>query len=190
MAQAGLYYGHDDFDKERYQRMREISAEMMAEVTGLPLEKVTTLFCNETGYQTPKVDTRAAIFCDGKILLVRERSGKWSMPGGWCDYDMSPAESTVKEAKEEAGLDVVIDRLIAVQDREKHNEPAYVYKVVKIFYLCHAVGGSFTSNIETSDSRYFSEEEIPPLADEKCNEEQVIMCFQAYRNSEWKVQFD
>ena len=137
-----------------------------------------------------KVDTRAAIFCDGKILLVRERSGKWSMPGGWCDYDMSPAESTVKEAKEEAGLDVVIDRLIAVQDREKHNEPAYVYKVVKIFYLCHAVGGSFTSNIETSDSRYFSEEEIPPLADEKCNEEQVIMCFQAYRNSEWKVQFD
>ena len=190
MAQAGLYYGHDDFDKERYQRMREISAEMMAEVTGLPLEKVTTLFCNETGYQTPKVDTRAAIFRDGKILLVRERSGKWSMPGGWCDYDMSPAESTVKEAKEEAGLDVVIDRLIAVQDREKHNEPAYVYKVVKIFYLCHAVGGSFTSNIETSDSRYFSEEEIPPLADEKCNEEQVKMCFQAYRNSEWKVQFD
>ena len=190
LAQAGLYYGHDDFDKERYQRIREISAEMMAEVTGLPLEKVTTLFCNETGYQTPKVDTRAAIFCDGKILLVRERSGKWSMPGGWCDYDMSPAESTVKEAKEEAGLDVVIDRLIAVQDREKHNEPAYVYKVVKIFYLCHAVGGSFTSNIETSDSRYFSEEEIPPLADEKCNEEQVIMCFQAYRNSEWKVQFD
>ena len=190
LAQAGLFYGHDDFDKERYQRIREISAEMMAEVTGLPLEKVTTLFCNETGYQTPKVDTRAAIFCDGKILLVRERSGKWSMPGGWCDYDMSPAESTVKEAKEEAGLDVVIDRLIAVQDREKHNEPAYVYKVVKIFYLCHAVGGSFTSNIETSDSRYFSEEEIPPLADEKCNEEQVIMCFQAYRNSEWKVQFD
>ena len=190
LAQAGLYYGHDDFDKERYQRIREISAEMMAEVTGLPLEKVTTLFCNETGYQTPKVDTRAAIFCDGKILLVRERSGKWSMPGGWCDYDMSPAESTVKEAKEEAGLDVVIDRLIAVQDREKHNEPAYVYKVVKIFYLCHAVGGSFTSNIETSDSRYFSEEEIPPLADEKCNEEQVKMCFQAYRNSEWKVQFD
>ena len=190
LAQAGLYYGHDDFDKERYQRIREISAEMMAERTGLPLEKVTTLFCNETGYQTPKVDTRAAIFSDGKILLVRERSGKWSMPGGWCDYDLSPAESTVKEAKEEAGLEVVIDRLIAVQDREKHNEPAYVYKVVKIFYLCHAVGGSFTRNIETCDSRYFSEAEIPPLADEKCNEEQVKMCFRAYRSSEWKVQFD
>ena len=149
LAQAGLFYGHDDFDKERYQRIREISAEMMAERTGLPVDKVRDLFCNETGYQTPKVDTRTAIFADGKILLVRERDGRWSMPGGWCDYDLSPAESAVKEAKEEAGLDVVLDRVIAVQDREKHNEPPYAYKIVKIFYLAHAVGGAFvpTSNI-------------------------------------------
>lgn len=190
LAQAGLFYGHDDFDKERYQRIRDISAEMMAERTGMPLEKVKDLFCNETGYQTPKVDTRAAIFDNGKILLVRERNNRWSMPGGWCDYDMSPAESTIKEAKEEAGLDVVIDRVIAVQDREKHNEPPYAYKVVKIFYLCHAVGGSFVHNIETSDSRYFSPEEIPDLAEEKCNGEQIKMCFEAYQNSGWQVQFD
>ena len=190
LAQAGLFYGHDDFDKERYQRIREISAEMMAERTGLPVDKVRDLFCNETGYQTPKVDTRTAIFSDGKILLVRERDGRWSMPGGWCDYDLSPAESAVKEAKEEAGLDVVLDRVIAVQDREKHNEPPYAYKIVKIFYLAHAVGGAFTRNIETSDSRYFAVHELPALAEEKCTEEQVRMCFEAYQNSDWEVQFD
>ena len=139
LAQAGLFYGHDDFDKERYQRIRDISAEMMAERTGLPLDKVKGLFCNDTGYQTPKLDTRAAIFDDGKILLVRERDGRWSMPGGWCDFDLSPAENTVKEAKEEAGLDIVLDRVISVQDREKHNEPPYAYKVVKVFYLAPGI---------------------------------------------------
>ena len=190
LAQAGLFYGHDDFDKERYQRIRDISAEMMAERTGLPLDKVKGLFCNDTGYQTPKLDTRAAIFDDGKILLVRERDGRWSMPGGWCDFDLSPAENTVKEAKEEAGLDIVLDRVISVQDREKHNEPPYAYKVVKVFYLAHAVGGTLARNIETSDSRYFAEDELPPLANEKCSEEQVKMCFEAYQNRDWAVQFD
>ena len=190
LAQAGLFYGHDDFDKERYQRIRDISAEMMSERTGLPLEKVKDLFCSDNGYQTPKVDTRAAIFDGGKILLVRERDGRWSMPGGWCDYNLSPAENTIKEAKEEAGLDVVIERLAAVQDRDKHNEPPYAYKIVKIFYLCRVTGGSFVDNIETSDSRYFSVDELPPLAVEKCSEDQVKMCFEAERDKNWAVRFD
>ena len=190
LAQAGLHYGHDDFDRERYRRIREISAEMMAERTGLPVEKVKDLFCGDTGYQTPKLDTRAAIIENGRILLVCERNGKWSMPGGWCDYDLSPAENTVKEVREEAGLDVVVDRLIAVQDREKHNEPAYAYKIVKIFFLCRAVGGAFSPNLETSDSRWFAEDELPSLAEEKCNAEQVRMCFAAHRSEDWKACFD
>ena len=190
LAQAGLFYGHDDFDKERYQRIRDISAEMMSERTGLPIEKMKDLFCSDNGYQTPKVDTRAAIFDNGKILLVRERDGRWSMPGGWCDYNLSPAENTIKEAKEEAGLDVVIERLAAVQDRDKHNEPPYAYKIVKIFYLCRVTGGSFVDNIETSDSRYFSVDELPPLAVEKCSEDQVKMCFEAERDKNWAVRFD
>ena len=190
LAQAGLYYGHDDFDRERYQRIRDISAEMMALRTGLPSEKVKDLFCCETGYQTPKVDTRAAILEDGKILLVRERSGRWSMPGGWCDYNLSPAENTVKEAREEAGLEIVIDRLIAVQDREKHNEPRYAYKIVKIFYLAHSVGGVFSPNLETSESRFFSVEELPPLAEEKCTASQIRMCLDASRSDHWAARFD
>ena len=191
LAQAGLAYGKDAYDKERYERIREISAEMMSHIADIPLEKVKGLFCNEIGYQTPKIDTRAAIFKDDKILLVQEKDGTWSLPGGWCDVTVSVAENTIKEVKEEAGLDVIVKSVIAIQDREKHNLPMYAYRVCKIFMLCSAVGGNFEPNIETIGFAYFAEDEIPQLATEKNNEEQIKMCFASYRaGEEWKTLFD
>ena len=154
IAQAGLFYGKDCFDKERYERIRDISAEMLSCKTGLSMEIVKDLFCSDIGYQTPKIDTRAAIFQDGKILLVHESNGSWALPGGWCDVDLSVAENTVKEVKEEAGLDVMVKRVIAVQDREKHNLPIYAYKVCKIFLECEAIGGEFSPNTETTGYSY------------------------------------
>ncbi|MBR1711718.1 MAG: NUDIX hydrolase [Clostridia bacterium] len=189
LAQAGLYYGHDVFDRERYQRIREIAAEMMLTRADIPAEKIKDLFCGDVGYQTPKIDTRAAIFKGDQILLVRERE-RWSIPGGWCEYDLSPAENVIKEAKEEAGLDVRIQKVIAVQDREKHNQPRYIYKIVRIFYLCEAIGGEFMPNHETSESRYFSLSNLPVLAEEKCTEEQIRMCFDAYYDRNRAVFFD
>lgn len=190
IAQAGLFYGRDAFDRERYQRIRELSAEMMAERTGLSVKRITDLFCSDSGYQTPKIDTRAAIFQEDRILLVHEKSGAWSIPGGWCEYHLSPAENAVKEVKEEAGLDAVVKMVISVQDREKHNAPSYPYGVVKIFYLCDVLGGSFVENTETSESGYFSEDALPPLATEKCTKDQIKLCFQAYRAKFWQTQFD
>ena len=147
LAQAGLTYGHDVYDLERYTRIREIAAEMMAEKTELPVEKVTSLFCNETGYQTPKIDTRAAVFQKGKILLVHEKNGTWSLPGGWCDVNQTIGENTEKETLEEAGFRVRAERLIAVQDRNKHNEPPYAYGIVIVFLLCELLSGEFVPNI-------------------------------------------
>lgn len=190
LAQAGLTYGKDGFDLERYARIREISAEILAHMTGLPVEKVTGLFCNETGYQTPKLDTRAAVFQDGKILLVRERDGRWALPGGWCDVNVSVGENTVKEVKEEAGLDVIPRRIIAVQDRAKHNLPVYAYGVCKIFVQCDAAGGQFTPNLETTEARYFLPDQLPPLAEEKNTPAQVALCFEAYRSDTWATHFD
>ena len=191
IAQAGLPYGHDEFDKERYERLREISAEILAYKTDMTVEKVKDLFCNETGYQTPKVDTRAAVFEDGKILLVHEKNGRWSLPGGWCDVDQSVAENTVKETVEEAGLEVKPTKLIAVQDRNKHNTPVYAYGVVKIFVMCTLIGGSFVENIETTETKYFARNEIPEnLANEKVTREQIEMCFDAYNDEHWMTQFD
>lgn len=190
IAQAGLHYGRDVFDKERYERIRAIAAEMISQQSEIPIEKVTDLFCCETGYQTPKLDTRAAVFQDGKILLVRETSGKWSLPGGWVDVDVSVKENTVKEVKEEAGLDVSADRIIAVQDREKHNRPVYAWKVCKIFVLCTLLGGRFRENSETTATGYFALEDLPPLAEEKNTREQIAMCFDAYRDENWPTMFD
>lgn len=187
LAQAGLFYSKDPFEKERYARIREIAAEMLSHQTDLPLEKVRDLFCGETGYQTPKLDTRAAVFRDGKILLVRERDGRWSLPGGWVDVNVSVGENTVKEVKEEAGVDVAVQRLIAVQDREKHNRPIYAYKVCKIFVLCSLIGGAFQENLETTESRYFERDSLPPLAEEKNTAEQIAMCFDAYADPHWQT---
>ena len=191
LAQAGLTYGKDPYDKERYQRVREIAAEMMGRLSDLPTETVKDLFCNETGYQTPKIDTRAAIFEGEKILLVQEKDGRWSLPGGWCDVNVSVGENTVKEVKEEAGLDVRPQRIIAVQDRNTHNQPPYAYGICKIFFLCTLLGGQFEENIETIGFDYFSEDALPLLAVEKNTEEQIRMCFAAYRAGEqWTTQFD
>ena len=190
LAQAGLFYGKDPFDKERYQRIREIAAELIAQHSQLPLEKVTDIFCCDTGYQTPKLDTRAAIFQEGKILLVKEKNGTWALPGGWVDVDQSVKENTIKEVKEEAGLDVSADRIIAVQDREKHNKPRYIYRICKIFVLCSILGGEFTPNNETVESGYFPLDALPPLAEEKNNFDQISMCFDAYHAEHWFTQFD
>lgn len=190
IAQCGLFYGKDKFDVERYERIREISAEMIRYKTEISIEKVRDLFCGDVGYQTPKIDTRAAIFKADKILLVHEADGRWSLPGGWCDVNVSVEENTIKEVKEESGLDVVVKRIIAVQDREKHNLPIYAYKVCKIFMQCEALGGEFTANIETSGFDYFGLDELPELAEEKNNKEQIAMCFKAMRSEKWEALFD
>ena len=191
IAQAGIQYGKDQYDKERYEELRKIAAEMISEKTDISVEKVYDLFCNETGYQTPKVDTRAAVFMYDKILLVHENNGTWSLPGGWCDVDQSIASNTEKEVKEEAGFTVKAEKLIAVQDWRKHNVTNYAYGVVKAFVMCRYESGNFEKNIETTEIAFFGKDEIPDyLAVEKCTREQIIMCFEAYEKPEMSTLFD
>lgn len=190
LAQGGLTYTKDIFDKERFERIRDISAEMISLGSGYETEQVKSVFCNETGFQTPKLDTRAVLFREGKILLVEEKNGLWSLPGGWVDVNDSIKTSVVKEAKEEAGLDIVPLRIIAVQDRNRHNTPLYAYGVIKFFVLCEQVDGSFSPNIETVGSGYFGLDELPPLAEDKTSAEQVKLCFDAYYSGNWNPVFD
>lgn len=192
IAQAGLAYAQSPYDRERYEELRQIAAEMMSLKTDIPVEKIYDLFCNESGYQTPKVDTRAAVFVDGKILLVHENTGKWALPGGWCDVDQSISTNTQKEVKEEAGLDVTPERIIAIQDWRKHNVTNLAYGVLKVFVLCRYDGsGSFSENIETTETGFFGRQEIPEsLAKEKCTLEQIHMCFESYENLQLPTLFD
>ncbi len=190
IGQAGVTYSKDPYDLERFARIRELSAEIISVYSDLPVEEVKALFCNEEGFQTPKMDTRAAIFEDDKILLVKEQNGKWSMPGGWVDVNQTIKTNTEKEVKEEAGLDVDAVRILSLQDRNLHNLPPYAYNVCKIFVLCEVKGGCFEPNIETLESRYFRLKEIPPLAEEKNTFEQIEMCFKAYKDPDWVIPFD
>lgn len=191
IAQTGLAYCKDEFDVERYMQIRDISAEMLSETLSVSKEKLNDVFLNENGYQTPKIDTRAAIFSDGKILMVREKNGKWSLPGGWCDVDCSIAQNVVKESREETGLCVSTKRIIAVQDWRKHNVCNYVYGVIKVFVLCEPLGGEFVENIETDCAAYFAKTELPKnIAAEKNTEEQIFMCFNSYESGSERVLFD
>lgn len=190
ISQNGLTYANNDYDIERYERLREIAAEMLSEKTNISKEKVQEIFCNETGYQTPKIDTRAVIIKDNKILLAHELNGTWSLPGGWCDVLESVGSNTIKEVKEETGLDVIAKKIIAIQDRNKHNKPIYAYGVCKVFVLCDLVGGEFIKNIETTEIDYFDKNNLPTLAEEKNNVEQIKMCFAAANDENWEVKFD
>lgn len=190
IAQAGLTYTKDDYDKERYVQLRKISAEMLSYKTDIPIDKVESLFCNENGYQTPKLDTRAVIFKDNKILLVHENNGLWSLPGGWVDVLESIASNTIKEVKEESGLDVITKRILAILDRNKHNTPIYPYGVCKVFVECEVISGEFIENIETIETGYFSLENLPLLCDAKSTFDQIKLCFDAKEDKNWKVVYD
>lgn len=192
ISQAGITYTKDPFDLERFERVREISAEIMSLKSGWNLDRVKDVFCNETGFQTPKLDTRAAIFKDNKILLVKERNGTWSLPGGWVDVNESIKSNTIKEVKEESGFTVKPLHLIAVQDRNKHNQPMYAYGVCKIFIRCELLkeNEEFIPNIETSERNFFALDNLPLLATDKNTEQQIKLCFESKSSQNWKTLFD
>ncbi|MBF0786478.1 MULTISPECIES: NUDIX hydrolase [unclassified Streptococcus] len=190
LAQTGLAYGKDIYDIERFEEIRQIAAEMLVEPSGFPLEKVENLFCNESGYQTPKLDTRAAIIEDQKILLVQENDGLWSLPGGWCDVEQSTKENTIKEVREEAGLNVEVVRLVAVLDKAKSNPSRSAHHVTKVFYLCQSLGGQFQVNSETVASAYFPLDDLPALALGKNTADQIALCFEAHQAEHWETRFE
>ena len=191
LAQAGLRYGHDVCDRERYEEIRRIAGEMMSARTGIPEEKLKTLFLGDEGYQTSKIDTRAAIFKDNRILLVREKkTQEWSLPGGWNDYDQTTAQNCVKEAREEAGRIVEPIKIIAVQDRNHHNKPVIATNITKIFYLCKEISGKFTPNDETDACDYFNLDNLPKLSLGRNTKEQIAMCFDANNDHDWDTKFE
>jgi ADP-ribose pyrophosphatase YjhB (NUDIX family) len=166
-AQTGLAFTNDIYDRQRYERLRQLAAEIMAEGGGVGSEAIEALFAEQTGYATPKVDVRGAVFQDGKVLLVQERAdpGRWALPGGWADVNRSPRECVIAEVREEAGLDVRPIKLAAVYDRARHpHVPPRPFHVYKMFFICEIVGGKPSPGLETADVAFFAIDELPPLS--------------------------
>ena len=187
LSQCSLAYSKDKFDRERSERIREIACEMLSYKYDIPVEKVKLDFAGELGYQTPKVETRAAVIKDNKILLVKEQfDGKWALPGGYQDVNMS-----IKETSEEAGAVVNPVKIIAVLDYNRHHHVNFPFGMVKVFVLCEYVSHSFVENTETLGAEFYSLDELPELSTTRTTKKQLEMCFDCYNNIEnWETIFD
>ena len=193
LAQSGLTYTQSEFERERYEQIREISSRMMAEQSDESFERVRDLFAGEKGYATPKVDGRGVVFdAQGRILLVKElRDGGWTLPGGFADVGDSPSEAVVREVREETGYEVEAVKLLALYDRNKHGPvPARPWHIYKIFLRCELIGGAPKDSHETAEPRFFAESEIPSLSSGRTTPSQLARMFEHYRNPELPADFD
>jgi ADP-ribose pyrophosphatase YjhB (NUDIX family) len=195
IAQTGLTYAASPHDRERYLMIRALAAQMMATQSDADFARVEQLFSEQTGYATPKVEVRGAVFDrETRILLVREiaDAGRWTMPGGWADVNESPSESVIREVREEAGLEVRVRKLAAVYDRARHPHlPLHPFHVFKLFFVCDLVGGSPQPGLETSEVAYFGETEIPEdLSIGRVLRCQINRMFEHARRPEMPTDFD
>lgn len=190
LAQAGLHYTKDIYDKERFQRIREMSWQMLAQLNDQSLEDIQALFHTENGYQTPKVDTRAVVWEKEKILLVQEHDGRWALPGGWMDITETVSSNTEKELMEESGLIGEAQRIIAIQDHHRHNQVNQLFTIIKIFVECTVTSGKFQANSETIDMAFFNLNQLPVLNEGKTTYKQIDLCWRARQDPHFKVVFD
>ena len=191
IAQSGLAYTQNPFEKERYHEVSEIAAEIMADQSAVEAPILQALFNAEAGYATPKLDVRGVVFRDGKILLVRELSdGGWTLPGGWVDVNNTPSGAVEREVWEETGYKVKAKKLLALYDRNQHGHTPYIFHLFKMYFLCDLLGGEPTNSIETSDAAFFDENNIPPLSIARTTPEVLSRIFEHYRHPEWQTDFD
>jgi ADP-ribose pyrophosphatase YjhB (NUDIX family) len=191
IAQAGLTFGVDKYDLDRYEQIRSIAVDILHEYTDIDHSKIRELFASETGYQTPKIDIRASVFKDDSILMVREKiDGAWSLPGGWADVNTSVSESAIRECLEEAGAIVKPKRIIAIHLGNKHNNPLFPFTIYKIFVECDLIENNFKENTETLDAGFFEPDKLPELSFTRNTPDQIRMCFEAKKCEVFETLFD
>ena len=191
IAQTGLTYAQDPFDRERYDSLLSLAAEITARGGALDLRAVSDAFRAERGYPTPKVDVRAVVPKDGKLLFVREvTDGRWSLPGGWADIGASPSEMAVRETQEETGYEVRATKLLAALDKAKHEHPVELWYCYKIFVKCEITGGTRKLSHETVDVQFFGPDELPELSVGRVTHAQVLRMFEHCRDASLPSDFD
>jgi ADP-ribose pyrophosphatase YjhB (NUDIX family) len=190
VAQSGLAYGEvSEYDRERYETVRRVAAEMLAD--GDAASALERVLAREVGHATPKIDVRGVVFREDEILLVRERvDDAWTLPGGWADVGESPAESVVREVREESGYDTRVVKVLALLDRARHHPPN-IWHTWKIFFLCELVGGEPAPlGTETTGRGFFPLDGLPPLSINRVTREQIARCFAHRDHPEWPTDFD
>ena len=191
IAQTGLAFNADGFDHQRYQRLRELAALLMAQGSATEHESILELLRQEKGYATPKIDVRGAAFQDGRVLMVREISdGKWTLPGGWADVNQTAGECVVREIAEESGFTARALKLAAVYDYQKRNPSPHIDSIYKMFFICEIVGGAASASNETSEVAFFPRNELPPLSLGRTTAAQIDRMFEHREQLELPTDFD
>lgn len=191
IAQTGLAYAMSPYDEERYRELGAIAAEMIAGPEPAKIALAGELFARERGYATPRVDVRAAVFRENRLLLVRERSdGLWTFPGGWAEVGQSAAESVEREVREESGFLVRAVKLLACWDRNKHPHPPIPVHAYKLLFGCELLGGAATASTETTEIGFFAEDRVPDLSLTRTLPEQIEYAFRCLRDPEAATVFD
>lgn len=190
-AQDGLAYAKDPYDRERFEAVSRIAAEIAAEHTDEPADKIAGLFLSETGYATPKADVRACVFQGEEVLLVKETTdGLWSLPGGWIDAGESPSQAAARETKEETGWTVRPERLLAVYDRDRHEHPPRPFHVYKLFILCAPLEPGERKSFDTLDAGFFPVKELPPISMGRVTPRQIERMLELSRLPDAPADFD
>lgn len=191
LSQTGLHFAENDYQRERYQRLIEIAAEIFSQYSDLEYQPLVDRFLKQIGYATPRVDVRGAVFRDERLLLVRERmDGGWTMPGGWADVGDLPSESVEREVWEEAGFRVKARKVIGVYDANRTG-PLEVFHAFKIVFLCDLISGEPRPSNETSEVVFFGLEDIPiKLSGERTRPRHIEDVFAAYADPDKETVFD
>jgi len=193
MADTGLLYANNEFDRERYTELLEISIDLMSRVSGNTTTDLTAMFAPVTDYPTVKTDVRALVLSPDKkqLLMARESvDGKWSLPGGWADVGFTPREVAVKEVKEETGLDVVPKALLAVFDKRMHPHPPQPYYIYKLVILCEATSTELANGFDMLDAQYFDINNLPELSTDRILKSQIDLVYQKTINNDFEAYFD
>ena len=174
ISQSGIHFAKNDFDLERFEKIQEISTEIMQNYTNLPENYWLEEFSSQKGYATPKVAVRAAVFNDHHILLVKEKmDGRWSMPGGWADLNNPPSKMIEREVLEESGFIVKASKLIAVHESNHGLEPLEYWHSYKLVFLCDLLGGFARPSIETTEISFFPIDDLPELSPSRVSEDDI-----------------
>jgi 8-oxo-dGTP diphosphatase len=117
--------------------------------------------------------TRQTVVCVGavvkhgeRILLVRQSrghalEGQWTVPWGRLDDGESPTAAALREVREEAGVDALIEGLLGVQEL-----PTPWSGWIAVVYLCrHVDGAPHPGDPETDAAAYYSSEELDRLGE-------------------------
>ncbi len=192
LADTGMVYSKEPYDLERYEEIKKISLQLMSEVTEMPLETITSFYGPQKDYPTPKVDIRGIVLNDqGEVLMVKEQvDGNWSIPGGWADIGYTPSEVIQKEIKEETGLDVTVEKLLAVYDKKCHDHPPQAHYVYKIVFFCKLTGGEINKSFDILDVDYFPVDKLPPISKDRILDEQIRELVALIQSGSNEVLFD